>query len=222
MAGRSGMTSASEAHRWVGVEIFYRETGPADAPVVLLPHGYPSSSFQFRDLMPALGDRWRCIAPDYPGFGYRQTPDATAFSYLRRVRRLPPAVRAGDGAGPLRDLPGGPRLPARAANGDGVSRTRRPARSRTATSTRTSTGRSTRRRRSSGTTRGGPGAARRVRRRGPVPGVVLRRDHPASPRTGEPRSLEAVLVGDDPDEWRENVLRFVRQRACLRELQPRP
>ncbi len=71
-------------HRWLnveGVEVFYRECGPSDAPVVLLPHGYPSSSFAFRHLMPALGDRWRTIAPDYPGFGYSGTPDADDFSY---------------------------------------------------------------------------------------------------------------------------------------------
>jgi pimeloyl-ACP methyl ester carboxylesterase len=54
-----------------GIEIFYREAGPENAPVILLPHGYPSSSFQFRNFMPALADRWRLIAPDYPGFGYQ-------------------------------------------------------------------------------------------------------------------------------------------------------
>jgi pimeloyl-ACP methyl ester carboxylesterase len=64
-----------------GVEVFYRECGAVDAPVVLLPHGYPSSSFEFRNLMPALGDSWRTLAPDYPGFGYSATPDASEFSY---------------------------------------------------------------------------------------------------------------------------------------------
>ncbi|ONI90662.1 hydrolase [Saccharothrix sp. ALI-22-I] len=64
-----------------GTDIFYREAGPPDAPVVLLPHGYPCSSFQYRDFMAALGDRWRLIAPDYPGFGYSGTPDRTRFSY---------------------------------------------------------------------------------------------------------------------------------------------
>ena len=49
-----------------GVRIFYRDAGPEDAPVVLLPHGYPSSSFQFRNFMPALADRWRLVAPDRP------------------------------------------------------------------------------------------------------------------------------------------------------------
>lgn len=57
-----------------GVEIFYREAGPPDAPVVLLPHGYPSSSFQYRALMPALADEWHLLAPDFPGFGYSEAP----------------------------------------------------------------------------------------------------------------------------------------------------
>jgi pimeloyl-ACP methyl ester carboxylesterase len=64
-----------------GIEIFFREAGPGDAPVVLLPHGYPCSSFQFRHLMPALADRWRLVAPDLPGFGYSATPDPGEFSY---------------------------------------------------------------------------------------------------------------------------------------------
>jgi pimeloyl-ACP methyl ester carboxylesterase len=58
-----------------GLPIFYREAGPPGAPVLLLPHGYPSSSFQYRNFMPALADRWRLVAPDYPGFGYSGTPD---------------------------------------------------------------------------------------------------------------------------------------------------
>ncbi|WP_328471119.1 alpha/beta hydrolase [Actinoplanes sp. NBC_00393] len=65
------------AHRRIdvdGIDTFYREAGPAGAPVLLLPHGYPSSSFQFRQLMPALADRWRTVAPDFPGFGYTGTP----------------------------------------------------------------------------------------------------------------------------------------------------
>ena len=57
-----------------GAQVFYRESGPEDGPVVLLPHGYPSSSFQFRNLMPALADRWRSVAPDFPGFGYSESP----------------------------------------------------------------------------------------------------------------------------------------------------
>jgi pimeloyl-ACP methyl ester carboxylesterase len=49
-----------------GVDIFYREAGPADAPVLLLPHGYPCSSYEFRNYMAHLGDRWRLLAPDFP------------------------------------------------------------------------------------------------------------------------------------------------------------
>lgn len=71
-------------HRFVdiqGTETFYREAGPAAAPVVLLPHGYPCSSYQYRNLMPALGDRWRLLAPDFPGFGYSATPRAFSYSF---------------------------------------------------------------------------------------------------------------------------------------------
>ncbi|MGP4114872.1 alpha/beta fold hydrolase [Streptomyces sp. 4N509B] len=72
------------AHRSVevdGVEIFYREAGHPDAPVLLLPHGYPGSSFVYRHLLPALADRWRLIAPDLPGFGYSGTPSPDDFGY---------------------------------------------------------------------------------------------------------------------------------------------
>jgi pimeloyl-ACP methyl ester carboxylesterase len=72
------------AHRRLeldGVSIFYREAGPVDAPVLLLPHGYPCSSFQFRRLMPALADRWRTVSFDWPGFGYSDTPDPATFAY---------------------------------------------------------------------------------------------------------------------------------------------
>ena len=71
-------------HRYVeidGIHIFYRGAGLEDAPVVLLPHGYPSSSFQFRNFIPALADHWRLIAPDFPGFGYSDTPSQTRFAY---------------------------------------------------------------------------------------------------------------------------------------------
>jgi pimeloyl-ACP methyl ester carboxylesterase len=64
-----------------GLAVFYREAGPADAPVLLLPHGYPCSSYQFRNLMPALSDRWRTLAPDFPGCGYSDTPDDFAYDF---------------------------------------------------------------------------------------------------------------------------------------------
>ncbi|OBF40760.1 hydrolase [Mycobacterium sp. ACS1612] len=65
-----------------GIRTFYRAAGPADAPVVLLPHGYPCSSYAYRNLMAALGTRWRCIAPDLPGFGYSATPSGDDFGYI--------------------------------------------------------------------------------------------------------------------------------------------
>src|SRR3984957_11283606 len=64
-----------------GVSIFYREAGPTDGPVVLLLHGFPTSSNMFRNLIPALADRYRVIAPDYPGFGESTAPDHKAFAY---------------------------------------------------------------------------------------------------------------------------------------------
>ncbi|WIM89313.1 alpha/beta hydrolase [Candidatus Mycobacterium wuenschmannii] len=64
-----------------GFELFYREAGPADAPVVLLLHGFPTSSHMFRNLIPYLADRFHVIAPDLPGFGQSAAPDHTEFSY---------------------------------------------------------------------------------------------------------------------------------------------
>ena len=64
-----------------GVTIFYREAGPANAPVVLLLHGFPTSSFQFRELIPRLADRYRVIAPDLPGFGFTEVPDQRRYKY---------------------------------------------------------------------------------------------------------------------------------------------
>ncbi|SDO48396.1 alpha/beta fold hydrolase [Lentzea jiangxiensis] len=64
-----------------GFELFYREAGPADAPVVLLLHGFPTSSHMFRNLIPFLADRFHVIAPDLPGFGQSAAPDHTEFSY---------------------------------------------------------------------------------------------------------------------------------------------
>lgn len=64
-----------------GIDTFYREAGPKHAPVVLLPHGYPCSSYEFRNLMPLLADRWRLIAPDFPGCGYSATPDDFSYDF---------------------------------------------------------------------------------------------------------------------------------------------
>ncbi|MFK4108272.1 alpha/beta fold hydrolase [Streptomyces sp. NPDC002176] len=64
-----------------GHEIFYREAGPADAPAIVLLHGYPTSSFMFRELIPLLADTYRVIAPDHLGFGLSDAPDAADFAY---------------------------------------------------------------------------------------------------------------------------------------------
>jgi pimeloyl-ACP methyl ester carboxylesterase len=64
-----------------GVTVFYREAGPADAPVILLLHGFPTSSFQYRELIPRLADRYRVIAPDLPGFGFTEVPEQRKYVY---------------------------------------------------------------------------------------------------------------------------------------------
>ncbi|MFF1419960.1 alpha/beta fold hydrolase [Streptomyces sp. NPDC058280] len=64
-----------------GVEVFYREAGPEDAPVVVLLHGFPTSSRMYRNLIPYLSDAYRVIAPDYPGFGHSGKPDRSDFTY---------------------------------------------------------------------------------------------------------------------------------------------
>ena len=64
-----------------GLEIFYREAGPKDAPTVLLLHGFPTSSHMFRNLIPALADKYHVIAPDYPGFGNSSMPAVDEFDY---------------------------------------------------------------------------------------------------------------------------------------------
>ncbi|WP_277182497.1 alpha/beta fold hydrolase [Caballeronia sp. BR00000012568055] len=72
------------AHRHIdidGLNVFYREAGPADAPKLLLLHGFPSSSHMFRDLIPLLADRFHIVAPDLPGFGLTDMPSRETFSY---------------------------------------------------------------------------------------------------------------------------------------------
>lgn len=64
-----------------GVSVFYREAGPTDAPVVLLLHGFPASSFQYRELIPRLADRYRVIAPDLPGFGFTGISPERQYQY---------------------------------------------------------------------------------------------------------------------------------------------
>ena len=62
-------------------EIFYREAGRKAAPALLLLHGFPSSSHMFRDLIPALANDYRVVAPDMPGFGFSGAPDRASFDY---------------------------------------------------------------------------------------------------------------------------------------------
>jgi pimeloyl-ACP methyl ester carboxylesterase len=79
----AGLT-AKVAYRTVkidGLDIFYREAGPKGAPVVLLLHGFPTSSHMFRNLIPALADEFRLVAPDYPGYGNSSMPTVDKFQY---------------------------------------------------------------------------------------------------------------------------------------------
>jgi len=64
-----------------GSKVFYREAGPKTAPAILLLHGFPTSSHMFRDLIPALADRYHMVAPDLPGFGFSDAPDRKRFRY---------------------------------------------------------------------------------------------------------------------------------------------
>lgn len=77
-------SSPSVSHKTIrvgDVDVFYREAGPADAPTILLLHGFPTSSQMFRDLIPALADQYHIIAPDYPGYGHSSMPAHDTFSY---------------------------------------------------------------------------------------------------------------------------------------------
>ena len=64
-----------------GIRVFYRAAGDPDAPAILLLHGFPTSSFMFRELIPRLADRYRVIAPDLPGFGFTQVPEERKYQY---------------------------------------------------------------------------------------------------------------------------------------------
>jgi pimeloyl-ACP methyl ester carboxylesterase len=64
-----------------GIDIFYREAGLKQAPIVILLHGFPSSSHMFRNLIPLLANNYHVIAPDYPGFGHSSMPQVTEFDY---------------------------------------------------------------------------------------------------------------------------------------------
>jgi pimeloyl-ACP methyl ester carboxylesterase len=86
--GLAGSAAAQQSvevrHKTVKVgdlDVFYRDAGPEDAPAVLLLHGFPTSSRMFRQLIPALADRYHVFAPDYPGFGYSSAPSVGEFEY---------------------------------------------------------------------------------------------------------------------------------------------
>ncbi|HTF07374.1 MAG TPA: alpha/beta fold hydrolase, partial [Asanoa sp.] len=71
-------------HRYAtvdGHQMFYREAGPADAPAVVLLHGFPASSYMFRDLLPRLAQKHRVIAPDHVGYGFSDAPGVDEFDY---------------------------------------------------------------------------------------------------------------------------------------------
>jgi len=81
---RSVASTPRVHHRTVkieGLDIFYREAGPKDAPVILLLHGFPTSSHMFRNLIPALASDYHVFAPDYPGFGQSSMPTTSEFEY---------------------------------------------------------------------------------------------------------------------------------------------
>jgi len=83
-AARPVVPPAQVLHRAVkvnGLDIFYREAGPKDAPAILLLHGFPTSSHMFRNLIPALADRYHVVAPDYPGYGNSSAPTVGEFEY---------------------------------------------------------------------------------------------------------------------------------------------
>lgn len=91
-----GAAQTREVHHRIvsvdGVRIFYREAGPPDAPSVLLLHGFPSSSFMFRNLIPALADRWHVVAPDYPGFGESDRYEYSFANLARTVDQFSQAI----------------------------------------------------------------------------------------------------------------------------------
>src|SRR6185436_10057119 len=75
---------SSVAYRTVnvdGLSIFYREAGQADAPTLLMLHGFPSSSRMYDPLFARLAEHFHLVAPDYPGFGHSDSPDPKTFAY---------------------------------------------------------------------------------------------------------------------------------------------
>jgi len=84
MTSESSFSSFNTLHKTIeidGIDIFYREAGPKDATSILLLHGFPTSSHMFRNLIPALSDKFHLVAPDYPGFGHSDMPARDQFAY---------------------------------------------------------------------------------------------------------------------------------------------
>ncbi len=82
--GAEPRPSVAVVHKTVKIgdlDIFYREAGPKEAPTVLLLHGFPTSSQMFRNLIPALADKYHVVAPDYPGYGHSSMPSRDQFAY---------------------------------------------------------------------------------------------------------------------------------------------
>jgi pimeloyl-ACP methyl ester carboxylesterase len=79
----SGTIPPTTVHRVAadGVSVFYREAGASDRPVLLLLHGFPTSSFMYRELIPRMADRYRVLAPDLPGFGFTEVPPERGYQY---------------------------------------------------------------------------------------------------------------------------------------------
>src|SRR5262245_12465810 len=85
-----------------GLKMFYREAGDSSNPTLILLHGFPSSSYQFHDLIPRLPDRFYVIAPDYPGMGFSEVPTpAVARPTFDDVSRLMDAFIARCAPGPV-------------------------------------------------------------------------------------------------------------------------
>src|SRR3569832_2392151 len=83
-AAPSANSSTTTTYKTVsvnGLNMFYREAGPADAPTILLLHGFPSSSRMFDTIKPILADHYHLVAPDYPGFGNSEAPAPDKFNY---------------------------------------------------------------------------------------------------------------------------------------------
>ncbi len=81
---QSPLSGSPTLHKTIkidGLDIFYREAGPKDAPTILLLHGFPTSSHMFRNLIPQLSDRFHLVAPDYPGYGNSSMPKVDEFDY---------------------------------------------------------------------------------------------------------------------------------------------